>query len=59
MLMGLILRGVAFEFRFKADEAHRPFWDQAFACGSYIGGVLPGRGAGRVHRRLQGDRPVL
>jgi cytochrome d ubiquinol oxidase subunit II len=36
MLAGLIWRGVAFEFRFKADEAHRPFWDQAFAWGSYI-----------------------
>jgi cytochrome bd ubiquinol oxidase subunit II len=36
MLAGLICRGVAFEFRFKADEAHRPFWDKAFAAGSYI-----------------------
>jgi len=36
MLTGLIWRGVAFEFRFKADEAHRPFWDKAFAWGSYI-----------------------
>ena len=36
MLVGLILRGVAFEFRFKADEAHRPIWDKAFASGSYL-----------------------
>jgi cytochrome d ubiquinol oxidase subunit II len=36
MLAGLIWRGVAFEFRFKADEAHKPFWDKAFAWGSYI-----------------------
>ena len=36
MLGGLIWRGVAFEFRFKADEAHKPFWDKAFAWGSYI-----------------------
>jgi len=36
MLAGLIWRGVAFEFRFKADEGHRSFWDQAFAWGSYI-----------------------
>jgi cytochrome d ubiquinol oxidase subunit II len=36
MLAGLIWRGVAFEFRFKADETHRPFWDKAFAWGSYI-----------------------
>ena len=36
MLVGLIWRGVSFEFRFKADEAHRPFWDKAFASGSYV-----------------------
>jgi cytochrome d ubiquinol oxidase subunit II len=36
MLVGLILRGVAFELRFKADEAHRPLWDKAFASGSYL-----------------------
>jgi cytochrome d ubiquinol oxidase subunit II len=36
MLAGLIWRGVAFEFRFKADEQHKPFWDKAFAWGSYI-----------------------
>ncbi|WP_142781691.1 cytochrome d ubiquinol oxidase subunit II [Agrobacterium sp. T29] len=36
MLAGLIWRGVAFEFRFKADETHKPFWDKAFAWGSYI-----------------------
>jgi cytochrome d ubiquinol oxidase subunit II len=36
MLVGLILRGVAFEFRFKADEVHRPLWDKAFTSGSYL-----------------------
>jgi len=34
MLLGLIFRGVAFEFRFKADEHHRPLWDRAFVFGS-------------------------
>lgn len=34
MLIGLIFRGVAFEFRFKATPAHRPFWDKAFIGGS-------------------------
>jgi cytochrome d ubiquinol oxidase subunit II len=34
MLIGLIFRGVAFEFRFKADERHRPLWDWAFIGGS-------------------------
>jgi cytochrome bd ubiquinol oxidase subunit II len=42
MLMGLILRGVAFEFRFKADEAHKPLWDKAFAFGSYLAALSQG-----------------
>ncbi len=36
MLAGLIWRGVAFEFRFKADESHKAFWDKAFSSGAYI-----------------------
>ena len=36
MLAGLIWRGVAFEFRFKAHDPHKPFWDKAFCWGSYI-----------------------
>lgn len=35
MLAALIFRGVAFEFRFKAERS-RPFWDVAFAAGSTI-----------------------
>lgn len=35
MLLGLIFRGVAFEFRWR-DPAHRPFWDVAFAAGSLV-----------------------
>jgi cytochrome bd ubiquinol oxidase subunit II len=42
MLAGLIWRGVAFEFRFKADEAHKPFWDKAFAWGSFIAAFSQG-----------------
>jgi cytochrome d ubiquinol oxidase subunit II len=42
MLAGLIWRGVAFEFRFKADDAHKPFWDKAFAWGSYIAAFSQG-----------------
>ena len=42
MLAGLIWRGVSFEFRFKADEAHKPFWDKAFASGSYIATISQG-----------------
>ena len=36
LLIGLIWRGVSFEFRFKADEAHKPLWDKAFIAGSYV-----------------------
>ncbi len=35
MLLALVFRGVAFEFRFK-DPKHRPFWDLAFAGGSAL-----------------------
>ncbi len=36
MLIGLIFRGVAFEFRFKASPTHLQFWDRAFMAGSII-----------------------
>jgi cytochrome d ubiquinol oxidase subunit II len=42
MLVGLILRGVSFEFRFKADDRRKPFWDKAFACGSIIATLAQG-----------------
>jgi cytochrome bd ubiquinol oxidase subunit II len=34
MLMALIFRGVAFEFRFRAKDSERHFWDKAFTGGS-------------------------
>ncbi|HVJ52332.1 MAG TPA: cytochrome d ubiquinol oxidase subunit II [Aliidongia sp.] len=46
MLAGLIWRGVGFEFRFKADAAHKPFWDKAFAWGSYIATFCQGASLG-------------
>jgi cytochrome d ubiquinol oxidase subunit II len=46
MLLGLICRGVGFEFRFKADESHRPFWDIAFAGGSYLASFCQGAALG-------------
>ncbi|WP_110456479.1 cytochrome d ubiquinol oxidase subunit II [Shewanella algidipiscicola] len=36
MLVALIFRGVAFEFRFKALPSHLKFWDRAFMLGSII-----------------------
>ncbi|MFU8821302.1 MAG: cytochrome d ubiquinol oxidase subunit II [Gammaproteobacteria bacterium] len=36
MLIALIFRGVAFEFRFKAHGSGRRMWDQAFHWGSVV-----------------------
>src|ERR1700684_4721940 len=45
MLAGLILRGVAFEFRSKAR--HLPWvWDTAFAGGSLVAAFMPGQMVG-------------
>jgi cytochrome bd ubiquinol oxidase subunit II len=42
MLMGLIMRGVAFEFRFKASDESRFFWDYCFHIGSLIATFFQG-----------------
>ena len=41
MLLGLIFRGVAFEFRYR-DRAHRTFWDNAFTLGSMVATLAQG-----------------
>jgi len=41
MLLALIFRGVAFEFRWR-DPRHRPFWDAAFTAGSFFGTFAQG-----------------
>jgi cytochrome d ubiquinol oxidase subunit II len=42
MLMGLIFRGVAFEFRFKAREHRRHIWDKSFIGGSLVATFFQG-----------------
>jgi cytochrome bd ubiquinol oxidase subunit II len=42
MLLGLIFRGVAFEFRFKALEHERHIWDKAFIGGSITASFFQG-----------------
>ena len=42
MLLGLIFRGVAFEFRFKANDRERHVWDKAFICGSLMAAFFQG-----------------
>src|SRR6186713_2331926 len=39
MLLGLVFRGVAFEFRWR-DPAHRAFWDLAFSGGSLVAALM-------------------
>ncbi|HMI19966.1 MAG TPA: cytochrome d ubiquinol oxidase subunit II [Sphingomonas sp.] len=41
MLLGLVFRGVAFEFRWR-DPAHRPLWDAAFSVGSIVAALAQG-----------------
>ncbi len=42
MLIGLILRGVAFDFRSKAPLPYKPFWNRAFFAGSLIASAAQG-----------------
>jgi cytochrome bd ubiquinol oxidase subunit II len=51
MLVGLIFRGVAFEFRFKANDRERPVWDLAFMGGSVTAAFFQGVSLGTL---LQG-----
>jgi cytochrome d ubiquinol oxidase subunit II len=41
MLLGLVFRGVAFEFRWR-DPRHRAFWDWAFSAGSLVAALAQG-----------------
>jgi cytochrome d ubiquinol oxidase subunit II len=50
MLLGLVFRGVAFEFRWR-DPRHRPFWDGAFTLGSIVATFAQGVALGAL---LQG-----
>ncbi len=42
MLMGLILRGVAFDLRVKGGDNHRTLWNRAFFGGSLIAATAQG-----------------
>ena len=42
MLLGLTLRGVAFDFRVKAKDRHRGLWNAAFSAGSWIAAASQG-----------------
>ncbi len=63
MLIGLTLRGVAFDFRVKAHAAHKPSWNWLFWAGSLLtaaaqgwmlGGYITGFASGVSATRLRG-----
>ena len=47
MLIGLTLRGVAFDFRMKAKDTHKKTWDRLFFAGSTLASVSQGWMLGR------------
>ena len=53
MLIGLVLRGVAFDFRMKARDTHRATWNRVFAAGSAIASISQGWMLGRYVTGLQ------
>ena len=54
MLLGLVFRGVAFEYRWR-DPNHRRFWDFAFTGGSLVAAMAQGMTLGAL---LQGVEVV-
>ena len=53
MLVGLILRGVAFDFRVKAQDNHKPMWNRAFIAGSGLAALSQGWMLGRYITGLE------
>ncbi|WP_353092507.1 cytochrome d ubiquinol oxidase subunit II [Methylibium sp.] len=47
MLIGLMLRGVAFDFRVKAKDVHKATWDRLFFAGSLLASMSQGWMLGR------------
>jgi cytochrome d ubiquinol oxidase subunit II len=47
MLVGLMLRGVAFDFRVKAKASDKPLWDRLFFAGSMLASLSQGWMLGR------------
>ncbi len=58
MLLALIFRGVAFEFRFR-DAPHRTFWDYGFAYGSMLATFAQGIVLGAFIQGFQTDGRVF
>ncbi len=54
MLLGLIFRGVAFEFRWR-DPDHRRIWDAAFCVGSVVATLAQGIALGALLQGIDVD----
>jgi cytochrome d ubiquinol oxidase subunit II len=52
MLLGLVFRGVAFEFRWR-DPGHRRLWDAAFCTGSIVATLAQGITLGALLQGIQ------
>lgn len=60
MLIGLTLRGVAFDFRVKAQDHHKPGWNFAFFAGSGLAALAQGWMLGRyITGFAEGTLPTL
>ena len=55
MLVGLTLRGVAFDFRVKARAQHKPTWNRAFYAGSLLASWSQGYMLGSLITGFRGD----
>ena len=56
MLLSLVFRGVAFEFRFERPSDHRRFWSRGFCVGSALATFAQGVRPRRLHPGLHGRR---
>lgn len=54
MLLALVFRGVAFEFRWR-DPGHRPYWDVAFTAGSVVAALAQGITLGAILQGIEVD----
>jgi cytochrome d ubiquinol oxidase subunit II len=54
MLLALVFRGVAFEFRWR-DPGHRRWWDLAFTLGSLVAALAQGIALGAILQGVEVD----
>jgi cytochrome d ubiquinol oxidase subunit II len=57
MLLGLVFRGVAFEYRWR-DPGHQGFWDKAFTGGSFVAALAQGMTLGALLQGIEVDGRV-